>query len=204
LAQIPASSTTIASYDRSATAFADRNASYWPERGLALFAARVPSGSQVLDAGCGPGRDAGYLAERGYRPTAYDLSRGMLAEGRRRGLALPATQGDLRYLPFVDGAFGGAWANASLLHLPRADFLPTLRELARVVQAGCLFLTLKIGDGEAWREGLGGQRFFTYHQPTAVHAALEDAGFRIAESWSNPPGPDGFPWLNVIAEVGRP
>ena len=190
---------TIASYDQSAADFAGRAASFRPERALAAFAACVPTGSRVLDAGSGPGRDFAYLAELGFRPVALDLSREMLAEGRRRGLVAPAVQADLRRLPFADGSFPGVWASASLLHLPRTDLVPTLRELGRIIGRGCLYLALKEGEGEAWQERLGGPRFFRYYQMDAVETSLREAGFAIVARWSGPPGADGFPWLNLIA-----
>ena len=193
---------TIASYDRSAAEFAARTASFHPERALAAFAVCAPSGSRVLDAGSGPGRDCAYLAELGFRPVALDLSAGMLAEGRRRGSAAPAVQADLRRLPFASESFPGVWAAASLLHLPQADFAPALRDLARVIGRGCLYLALKEGVGETWQERPGGPRFFRYYRIDAVEEALREAGFRVMEHWPGPPGPDGYPWLNLIAEIG--
>jgi len=192
---------TIASYDHSAADFAAHTASFRPERALAAFAACVPSGSAVLDAGSGPGRDCAYLAELGFRPVALDLAREMLAEGRRRGLAAPATQADLRRLPFADGSFSGVWASASLLHLPQTDLVPTLRELGRVMGRGCLYLALKEGEGEGWQQRPGGPRFFRYYQMDAVEAAVREAGFEAVTRWSDPPGPDGYPWLNLIAVI---
>jgi SAM-dependent methyltransferase len=192
---------TIASYDHSAADFAARTASFRPERALAAFAACVPAGSRVLDAGSGPGRDCAYLAELGFRPVALDLAREMLIEGRSRGLAAPPVQADLRRLPFADGSFPGVWASASLLHLPRTDLVPTLHELARIIGRGGLYLALKEGQGEAWQERPGGPRFFRYYQMDAVEAALRAAGFEVVTRWSGPPGPDGYPWLNLIAMI---
>jgi len=192
---------TITSYDHSAADFAARTANFRPERALAAFAACVPAGSRVLDAGSGPGRDCAYLAELGFRPMALDLSHEMLAEGRRRGRAAPAMQADLRRLPFADGSFPGVWASASLLHLPQTDLVPTLHELARIIGRGCLYLALKEGEGEAWQERPGGPRFFRYYQMDAVEAAVREAGFEVIARWSGLPGPDGYPWLNLIAMI---
>lgn len=43
----------------------------------------LPRGSRILDMGCGTGRHAILLAQRGYRVTGVDLSEGMLAEARK-------------------------------------------------------------------------------------------------------------------------
>jgi SAM-dependent methyltransferase len=48
-----------------------------------LCAALVPSGSRILDAGCGTGRVAIRLAELGYDCVGADLDASMLAEARR-------------------------------------------------------------------------------------------------------------------------
>ena len=192
---------TIASYDRSAADFATRSAGFRPERALSAFAACVPSDSLVLDAGSGPGRDCAYLAELGFRPVALDLSHGMLAEGKRRGLTAPAVQADLRRLPFADRSFPGVWASASLLHLPQTDLMLSLLELSRIIGRGCLYLALKEGEGEAWQERPGGPRFFRYYTLDVVEAALREAGFEAVARWSGPPGPDGYPWLNLIAVI---
>lgn len=43
----------------------------------------LPAGSRIVDIGCGAGRHAVALAQRGYRVTGVDLSTGMLTEARK-------------------------------------------------------------------------------------------------------------------------
>ena len=43
----------------------------------------LPSGSRILDVGCGTGRHAVELAKRGYQVTGVDISAGMLAEAEK-------------------------------------------------------------------------------------------------------------------------
>lgn len=67
-------------------------------------------GAELLDVGCGYGRHALELAERGYRMSGVDLSRTLLqrgaAEARRRNLDVGFMHGDMRDLAF-DAAFDG-------------------------------------------------------------------------------------------------
>lgn len=51
-----------------------------------------PAGASIIDLGCGAGRHAHYLAERGYRVTGLDLSAHSIAQAR----ALPATRAAFR------------------------------------------------------------------------------------------------------------
>ena len=92
-------------------------------------------GGRVLDVGCGTGKFARVLAERGLaRVWGVDPSAEMLAEARERvpssvGLKL----GDAERLPFKDGAFDAAvlWTVVHLIERP-----PGFAELRRVLTPG--------------------------------------------------------------------
>ena len=74
---------TIGSYDSVAEDFADRWFDVRLEEPMSRFAGRLGPGARVLDVGCGPGRDAAWLAELGFDAGGVDLSFGMLQEGAR-------------------------------------------------------------------------------------------------------------------------
>src|SRR5947209_8329171 len=65
-----------------------------------------PRGRHVLDYGCGHGMAAVVLARGGARVTAFDLSRGYLAEAAARatanGVGVDFVQADGERLPFAD------------------------------------------------------------------------------------------------------
>jgi malonyl-CoA O-methyltransferase len=91
----------------------------------------------VLDLGCGTGRHAGWMADAGARVTAVDLSRGMLAEARRK----PGSE-RIRYLvcdltrplPFADGCFHLVVSGLVLEHVP--DLAGFFGEARRVTRSG--------------------------------------------------------------------
>src|SRR5439155_17130287 len=96
-------------------------------------------GLRVLDAGCGEGRFARMMAERGARVTAIDLSSRMieLARGAEENDPLGidyhvADMADLSLLP--SGEFDIAVAYLSLFDVQ--DYQSALRELARVLRRG--------------------------------------------------------------------
>lgn len=57
----------------------------WTRRAFqTLVSDTIPTGSRLLDFGCGTGLDAFWYARQGYRVLAYDISPGMLALLRQR------------------------------------------------------------------------------------------------------------------------
>lgn len=110
---------------------------------LARFASRVVKDAPVADLGSGPGWYADEFVRRGLTSVALDLTPEMLAEAGRRFPGLPRVRADLSILPFAHRSLGGAWAVASLQHLPAADLPCTLAQLHHALRVGApLELTL--------------------------------------------------------------
>ena len=154
---------------------------------LDRFASLLPPGSLVLDVGCGPGFDAAALRERGLRVIGLDRSSGMLHSGLAEWPG-PRVQADMRALPIGSGV-NGLWVSASLLHLERADVPGALGGFRRLLApGGWLYLSVKArvkgGSGGSWDEkpyGVDLPRWFTYWSGEELDAALERAGFDVAE-----------------------
>jgi len=88
------------------------------------FIAQLPSQATVLDLGCGAGGDTRALIEAGLTVTAIDGSPELAREAEKRiGHAVRVLL--FENLDYVE-AFDGIWANASLLHVPRAGLLNVL------------------------------------------------------------------------------
>jgi ADP-ribose pyrophosphatase YjhB (NUDIX family)/ubiquinone/menaquinone biosynthesis C-methylase UbiE len=202
---------TIASYDTVAKNFADRWFDLRLEEQMSRFAGRLGPGARVLDVGCGPGRDAAWLAELGYDAGGVDLSFGMLQEGRARGVDVPLIQADMRHLPFRKGSFDGLWVCASLLHIPKEQVGEVLRELSRVVYPGHMYVAVKRGEGRPsdahsdgtaeWVEDDEGRRFFfAYYHPAEIQLLLERNGFQVLDCRETPDlSGRSQPWINVLA-----
>ena len=120
---------------------------YW-YYGAAFFAHIVPApGRQTLEVGCGEGRVARDLAQRGHTVTAVDASPTLLRYAREAdptGLYLVA---DGAALPFPDGAFDLVVTYNALMDI--TDMPGAVREAARVLAPGgrfCICVTHPLND----------------------------------------------------------
>lgn len=195
-------SSTIATYDEVAPDYLERRRDRGELRPLFhRFAAHLTPGSRVLDIGCGPGFDAVILRQYGFQVFSFDLSWGMMQVGRAE-FPRDFTQADMRYLPLAPACADGIWLNASLLHLPRPNVLPTLQKMKKVLRPhGILFLSVKGGSGEMWTAYPSPDshtRFFTFWEGAELNETLHQAGFDILEQWQDDSAAQ--PWLVRIAQ----
>lgn len=185
-------------YDNNAEDFARRTAGYDMRAEMDAFAELLPAGGSVLDAGCGPGRDMPELARRGFRVTGMDASRAMveLASARTGFTVHHLTFGRIE---FAD-AFDGIWANASLLHVPRAEIDDVIRRLTRALRAGgAWYLSMRFGEGE--RTNYDARRFTDYTDESLREVISKQPELQTVRTWQTPahnPAMDTRAWLHAL------
>jgi SAM-dependent methyltransferase len=110
-------------YDRMASDFENWN-DQLPREGREWFRgevlARLPEGSLVLDAGCGPGTDAEALSQ-GRRYAGLDLSPVQLSLARRHAPGGMFVCGDLTTIRFRPSSFDGITAFYLFNHIPQDE-----------------------------------------------------------------------------------
>ena len=125
------------------TAYEQHSASYDADAGGGLFATDEPvvagylSGREpgiALDAACGTGRFAEFLAKRGHQVIGVDSSPDMLAHARRRVPDGEFHVAELDRLPLPDDSVNVIVCALALVHVPRLH--PVLAEFARVLRPG--------------------------------------------------------------------
>jgi SAM-dependent methyltransferase len=139
------------------------------------FLDRLPPGSAVLELGCGGGRDADHIRQRGF---VVDATDGTPALVRRANEAFNL---GARVMAFheldAEAVYGGVWAHASLLHCPRAALPDVLTRIHRALEpAGWFFSSYKLGEAEG-RDLLG--RLHNFPQAEWLMAAYHSVGFTI-------------------------
>ena len=90
------------------------------------------AGASVLDVGCGIGRDAEYLRDRGFAVTALDVERhpGEWEGPAGRGISFACASAEA--LPYPDRSFDAVWIKDALHHMQRPE--AALAEARRVAR----------------------------------------------------------------------
>jgi SAM-dependent methyltransferase len=151
----------------------------------------------ILDCGCGPGRDLRYFKSLGHRPVGLDGSRAF-AEMAKANSGCPVLHQSFLSLDLPPGAFDGVFANASLFHVPSEQLPRVLRELHRALRTGgILFTSNPRGNAEGW----SGQRYGHYMEFEASERFLEAAGFQVIDHYYRPDGAPRAeqPWLAIVS-----
>lgn len=139
----------------------------------------------LLDLGCGPGRDLLQLRQRGHRAVGLDGSRAMV-EMARRHTGCPVLHQNFLSLRLRPERFDGIFASASLFHVP-PDALPQVlaRLYATLRPGGVLYSLNPRGRGQS---GWAGDRYCTYHSLAGWRHLLRAAGFRERGCQGRPQG----------------
>lgn len=195
---------TRATYDRVAVDYQRRTQD--PPEAFARFRSEFSAAvtGRVVDLGCGPGRDLGWLREQRHTAFGVDLSPGMLALARSAGR--PVVRGDLRCPPIQPSVVQAIWSSAALLHVPREDVPRTLAAWhALLTPGGRLGLSTSLGGDEGWElvpyaggDPQGGDlhRWFVHHTVEGLTGLLTEAGFTVLSTESREAGRE---WLMVHA-----
>lgn len=178
------SHTNWKAYESSATSYAAKVESLHPYKEADRFLSMIPPNGKIIDIGCGSGRDAKVFSERGYEVTGIDFSSKMIEVAQEKAPQADFHVMDMRFLNF-DPIFDGAWANASLLHLSKNEFLHVLEKIFQCLKPnGLFFIKLKKGISEgleldARYNNL--EKFYSYHDEQELREVLLAVGFTILD-----------------------
>ena len=170
---------TIVAHDERTLAFYASEAETYVAKGwdglnpdLTVFLNRLKPGARVLELGCGSGRDAAAMLERGFDVDPTDGSPEMARQAEKR-IGRP-----VRVMRFdalnANADYDAVWASASLLHVPRQALVGVLARIHRALRPGGQHFASYKGGTREGRDEFG--RFFNYPSADYLRAIYRSAG----------------------------
>ena len=157
----------------------------------------APSPLELLDFGCGPGRDLMTFKALGHRVTGLEGSSQLAALARANSGCQVLEQNFLN-LDLPGARFDGVFANAVLFHIPSQALPRVLRALHLALKpGGVLFCSNPHGDGQ---EGWNGDRYGAFHDWPTWRNYVTQAGFVELTHYYRPAGlpREQQPWLASV------
>jgi SAM-dependent methyltransferase len=191
---------TLSHYDANALSFWQGTKDHDVTQNYQALLSQFPVGQtlDILDFGCGPGRDLSYFKSLGHRPIGLDGSHAFCTMARANTGCQVLHQHFLS-LALPHHRFDGIFANASLFHVPGQELPRVLEQLHNALRpGGILFSSNPRGNSEGW----SGQRYGHFMEFEASRAYLEAAGFTVLEHYYRPKGAPraGQPWLAIVSQ----
>ena len=191
---------TIAHYENNAESFRVGTKDHDVSQNIAAFLGALPKDKKldILDFGCGPGRDVNVFKEMGHRPIGLDGSKEFCKMTQQLS-NFPILNQRFLHLELEDNSFDGIFANASLFHVPSLELPRVLRELhTSLRKGGILFSSNPRGNAEGWQ----GQRYGHYMEFEVSDIYLKQSGFKIIDHYYRPSGKprERQPWLAIVSQ----
>ena len=140
-------------------------------------------GKNVLDAGCGNGRDCKYINQKGFKVKGIDLSKEMLVIAKKMVPKVDFEVMDITNITYSDNSYDGFISNCSFFHIPVEELPKTLNSFSKILKPnGKLLLILQEGLGEAmieepFRKGV--YIYINYFSVKQISELLLKHGFEI-------------------------
>ena len=190
----------IAHYDENAESFRIGTKDHDVSQNIAALLDAFPKEKtlDILDFGCGPGRDMCVFKSMGHRPVGLDGSKEFCKMAVKQS-GCPTLNQQFLKLELEENRYDGIFANASLFTVPSQELPRVLKELHSALRKdGILFSSNPRGNAEGWQ----GQRYGHYMEFEASETFLQQSGFKIIKHFYRPAGMprEHQPWLAIVSQ----
>jgi SAM-dependent methyltransferase len=187
---------TLAHYDQSAQSYWEGTRDHDVSHNIATLLKYIETAPpfELLDFGCGPGRDLRTFTALGHRVIGLEGAP-QLAAMARANSGCEVLEQNFLALDLPSKHFDGVFANAVLFHVPSQELPRVLEDLHTTLKpGGVLFSSNPHGDGQ---EGWKGDRYGAFHDWQAWRDFVTAAGFVDLTHYYRPTGVpiEQRPWL---------
>ena len=196
---------TLAHYDEQALSYWNGTRDHDVNQNVDALLRHIeaPAPFELLDFGCGPGRDLRTFEALGHHVTGLEGSENLAALARTNSGCTVLEQNFLA-LDLPHGRYDGVFANAVLFHVPSQVLPRVLADLhAALKPGGVLFCSNPRGQGQ---EGWSGDRYGAFHDWEAWRGRVTASGFAELDHFYRPTGLplEQQPWLASVWRKPRP
>jgi SAM-dependent methyltransferase len=190
---------TVGHYDERAQSYWEGTRDHDVSQNVNAFLAALsgPPPLDLLDLGCGPGRDLRTFKAQGHNVVGLEGSPHQAALARQHS-GCEVIEQSLLKLDLPDEHFDGVFANAVLFHVPSQELPRVLLQLHRTLKpGGVLFSSNPRGTGQ---EGWNGDRYGAFHDWPTWQGYLTAAAFVEIQHFYRPTGVpfEQQPWLASV------
>ena len=190
---------TLAHYDQHAQAYQEGTRHHDVSQNISalLQSIKTVPPFELLDLGCGPGRDLKTFKALGHHAVGLDGAPQFAAMARAHS-GCPVHEQSFLALNLPSGHFDGVFANAVLFHIPSQELPRVLKDLHSTLKpGGVLFTSNPHGDGQ---EGWNGDRYAAFHDWQTWRDYMSAAGFVALSHYYRPTGMpiEQQPWLASV------
>ena len=171
---------SVAAYSTDPGAYKEKYATHLLDRPT-RFTSLLAPGSQILDLGCGPGRDIQIFIQAGHKPIGLELNPVFIDMARRQGDVI---QGDIRDIGsiFSPTSFDAVWAQASLVHLQKSEIDLVLCNIRDLLKPNGVFYACVPATGKTgWLDENDGRRWYTTWPNDSFETAVRSTGFHVID-----------------------
>jgi SAM-dependent methyltransferase len=192
---------TLSHYENNAESFWKGTRDHDVSQNITAFLKALPKDKalDILDFGCGPGRDIYTFKSLGHKPVGLDGSERFCQMAEQYSGCAVLHQQFLK-LELEENSFDGIFANASMFHIPSNELPRVLEQMHRSLRVGgILFSSNPRGNTEGWQ----GERYGHYMEIESSQRFLEQSGYKIVNHYYRPEGKprEQQPWLAIVSEA---
>ena len=192
---------TLSHYEKNAESFWQGTRDHDVSQNITAFLKALPKDKalNILDFGCGPGRDIYTFKSLGHRPVGLDGSERFCQMAEQYSGCSVLHQQFLK-LELEENSFDGIFANASMFHIPSNELPRVLEKFHYALRSGgILFSSNPRGNTEGWQ----GERYGHYMEIENSQRFLEQSGYKVINHYYRPEGKprEQQPWLAIVSEA---
>lgn len=134
-------------YDKFSELYNQRTWSVDPTVFLEPLLSFLKPDAEIIDIGCGSGRDLFWLVKHGFKPTGFEKSEGLATLAEKQS-GCRVIRGDFSVYDFSSLAFDGLLLIGALVHVPHEELFSILNSILKCLQpGGIVLLSQKMGTG---------------------------------------------------------